>query len=190
MITKWTILGLMVVLSLGFSIMKADVLAEKAALTKITISQCDVLYKFYVKLGESDFRKQYSSKNYINDCIKLYKDPIWTYKGSDRVDKIYAKYVEQKTVTQKAATPEKKTFLPGEPYSQILSMVKLSSQKYLLKTKVCAGKESLISPVILIKSDLYTKQLTIGKVIPSGTCRAFESFVNAKSPLTISTLIL
>ena len=92
MISKWTIFGLLIVLSLGLSVIKTDVSAEKATLTKITISQCDVLYKFYVKLGESDFRKQYSSKNYINDCIKLYKDPIWTYKGNDRVEKIYAKY--------------------------------------------------------------------------------------------------
>src|SRR3989304_3180978 len=50
----------------------------------------------YKKFGEAEFLKRYDFKSFIRECIKLYKDPDWTFKGKDKVDQYFDKSVNVK----------------------------------------------------------------------------------------------
>ena len=65
--------------------------SENVIVTKPRINQCSVLYQAYKNVGQSQFLAKYDHVNFIETCVKLYKDSVWQYQGEDRVDKINGK---------------------------------------------------------------------------------------------------
>jgi len=49
------------------------------------IRYCDDNYEVYETVGENNFLKM-STHPYGRQCVIIYKDPIWSYEGDDRVD--------------------------------------------------------------------------------------------------------
>lgn len=62
--------------------------------------------------------------------------------------------------------------------------VKVGTEKYFIKFNVCSEK-TIEKPSLIVKTDKETKEISYKKIIFSGTCKSFETIVNAKHPSKI-----
>ena len=63
-------------------------------MTDVRFQNCVSLYEPYKSLPESMFFTQYSSVTYLDYCIKIYNDPILEYRGEDKMQKVYERFIE------------------------------------------------------------------------------------------------
>ncbi len=63
------------------------VFAEKKV-SKVTQKICIHHYEKY-KINEKLFFKKFSERRYFDDCMKLYKDPNWYFRGKAKIDRKY-----------------------------------------------------------------------------------------------------
>jgi hypothetical protein len=143
-------------------------------MTKNQLKQCEHLYFNYNKFGEAEFLKRYAFKSFIKECIKLYKDPKWTFTGKDKVDQYFAKSVNTKTYSTNSKLK-----------INITQKLKVGNAKFLAAFSACASTSGVI-PNFLLSSD---KEQFIGlsaKMIPANTCRSFWSYLQTQNPTSIS----
>ena len=81
-------------------------------------------------------------------------------------------------------------FAEGNSFTQILYSIKLGEAGYLIHFNACAGEKSILSPTILIESELDTVQINSSKIIHANSCRDFESITVTKSPQFVKITIL
>jgi hypothetical protein len=143
-------------------------------MTKNQLKQCEHLYFNYKKFGEAEFLKRYAFKSFIKECIKLYKDPKWTFTGKDKVDQYFIKSVNTKTDTTNSKLK-----------INITHKLKVGTTKFLTSFSACASTSGVM-PNFLLSSD---KEQFIGssaKMIPANTCRSFWSYLQTQNPTSIS----
>jgi len=143
-------------------------------LTKNQLQQCEHLYFNYKKFDEAEFLKRYAFKSFIKECIKLYKDPKWTFNGKDKVDQYFAKSVNTKNNDSNSKLSIK-----------ITHKLKVGNTRYLAGFAACATTNGAM-PNFLFKSD---KEQFIGsstKMITANTCRSFSTYLQTHNPTSIS----
>ena len=151
----------------------SSVYAQK--LTKNQLKQCELLYFNYKKFGETEFLKRYDFKSFIRECIKLYKDPNWTFKGKDKVDQYFDKSVN---VKKNESTNSKLKI-------SITHKLKVGHTRFLAGFSACASTNKVI-PNFLVSSD---KEQFLGlstKMISANTCRTFSTYLQTQNPTSIS----
>ena len=150
----------------------SSVYAQK--LTKNQLKQCELLYFNYKKFGETEFLKRYDFKSFIRECIKLYKDPDWTFKGKDKVDQYFDKSVNAK-----------KNEANSKPKISITHKLKVGHARFLAGFSACATTNGVIQN-FLLSSD---KEQFLGlstKMISANTCRTFSTYLQTQNPTSIS----
>lgn len=155
------------------------------SVSKPRINQCIVIYPGYQELGILEFKTKYSHINYLDTCMALYKDSIWKYNGTDRIEKLYERFIELDEQFKK-----NKPKLTSDPRILVLSTINVGTEKYLIKFNVCAGDKTLDKAKILIKSEIEAVQIGTNKDIPANTCRTYETQINAKHTANIQTSII
>jgi hypothetical protein len=163
----------------------AEPLPTSSPITKPRLNYCIILHPTYQSLGKLLFENKYSHVNYIKDCVKLYNDPVWNYKGDDRIDKLYEKFLEFR---EKSKLEKQK--LSSEPHVRILTSVNVGTQKYLVKFNVCAGDLALDKAKILVKSEIESVEIGSTKDIPANACRTYETQLHAKHTANIKATIV
>lgn len=154
-------------------------------ISKPRLNYCLILYPTYQNLGAVVFQDKYSHVNYIKDCVKLYRDPIWGYTGADRVDKLYEKFLQFREQTS-LEKPKQST----EPSVRVLSSVNVGTEKYMVKFNVCAGDLAIDKAKILIKSEIDSIEIGSSKDIPANSCRTYETQLLAKYVANIKASIV
>lgn len=154
-------------------------------ITKPRLNYCIILHSTYKDLGQIKFVSKYSHVNYINACVKLYKDPLWSYKGEDRIDRLYEKFLEFRQETKQ--TVEKS---PNDPTITIESSTIAGNEKYFIKFKICAGDLTLDKAKILVKSEIESVEIGSTKDIPANACRVYETQIHAKHVANIKANIV
>jgi hypothetical protein len=144
-------------------------------MTKNQLKQCEHLYFNYKKFGEAEFLKRYAFKSFIRECIKLYDDPKWTFKGKDKVDEYFDKSVN----TKKGVSTNSKLTI------KITHKLKVGNTRFLAGFSACAQSNGG-QPNFLLSSD---KEQFLGlstKMISANTCRIFSSYLQTQNPTSIS----
>lgn len=141
---------------------------------KIDEKLCRAYYETYKKLSEEKFREKYKLKSFVNDCIKLYKDPTWYFVGKSKIDKNY-----ENLNTLKNTVEEKKVNV------KILSTFHIGNEKFLMKFRACADKLSIQQPSFLVKSKIEQFVATTNKVLQTGKCYDYHTQVKAKNSADI-----
>jgi hypothetical protein len=141
------------------------------------LKQCELLYFNFKKFGEREFIYRYSFKSFINECIKLYNDPEWTFVGKDKIDKYYEKQEAAKTAEQTTTTSEVQV--------SITQKYRISETRYVISFEACTNTRQTQS-VFLIQSDIDKFIATSQKLIPNDSCSNYWTNVNAKLPDSIS----
>lgn len=138
-------------------------------------STCKQMYERYAELKEQKFREKYSSKSFVNDCIKLYKNPNWYFAGKNKIDSNYANLELQmkNTVTKKVDV-------------KILSHVPIGADKFLIKFRACVDGSSIQQPSFLIKSKMDQYMTTTSKVLQKGKCVDYNATIKAKQSSDIN----
>jgi hypothetical protein len=149
-------------------------------LTKEQKKQCENLYFNYKKFGKTDFLKRYAFKSFINDCIKLYKDSKWTFKGKEQIDK----YFDRLNKATKNVHDNNNS--KDMPTTKITKKLKISQSKYMLNFQACIFSKDNSLPSFLVSSDLDKFIVTPIKKIPAKTCKNYWIDVSSKSPTNIS----
>ncbi len=67
---------------------------------------------------------------------------------------------------------------------------KIGQNKYVLKVSVCSGKESIVKPKILFKSDRDEFVGVAKLTVPPQKCKNFSSQINSNDSSTIKTILL
>ena len=168
-----TIFAISILVLAGTNSFFLSVYAQK--LTKFQLKRCEDLYFNYKKFGEDEFRKRYHSKSFIGECIKLYKDPNWTFKGKDKIDQSFAKSDN----TKKSESTNSKLKI------SITHKLKVGNTRFLAGFSACASTNGIM-PNFLLSSD---KEQFIGsstKMIPANTCRTFSTYLQTQNPTSIS----
>jgi len=168
-----TIFAISILVLAGTNSFFSSVYAQK--LTKFQLKRCEDLYFNYKKFGEDEFRKRYHSKSFIGECIKLYKDPNWTFKGKDKIDQSFAKSDN----TKKSESTNSKLKI------SITHKLKVGNTRFLAGFSACASTNGIM-PNFLLSSD---KEQFIGsstKMIPANTCRTFSTYLQTQNPTSIS----
>ena len=146
-------------------------------LSKDILLQCQEMYPNYKKLGEKDFKIKYSHKRFLEDCVKLYKDPNWTFKGKNNIDKNF----EKSSSSSKIAD-----VVNGQVTTKILGKSKISTDKYFVKFQACSESKSSYKPKFVIESPME-KFVGYGlKDIPAQKCNSYWAQIKSKSPESIS----
>ena len=159
--------------------------SENVIVTKPRINQCSVLYQAYKNVGQSQFLAKYDHVNFIETCVKLYKDSVWQYQGEDRVDKINGKFIELNQPLK-----EERAKLSYTPSVKIISKFDIGQGKFDVKFNACAGDERIDKAKILVKSDIEAVQLGTSKDIPENSCRTYVTQLHANNPENIKITIL
>lgn len=143
-------------------------------LTKSQSKQCEHLYFSYKKFGEQEFLIKFTFKTFIKQCIKLYKDPIWTFDGKDKIDRFY----EKREAAKNAPLPTNDVLV------SITQKYKISDSRYVISFEACTKDKQTLS-VFLIESDSDKFLATSQKLIPQNSCSTYWTNVNAKMPDSI-----
>ncbi len=159
--------------------------STQTPVSKPRLNTCQVLYPTYNTMGPIGFKTKYSHITYINECVKLYKDPVWSYKGEDRLDKLYMRFLELREEV-KQQTPKPST----APSVKITSSVNIGAEKFLVKFNVCAGDLAVDKAKILINSGIESIVIGSTKDIPANACRTYETQLHAKYPANIKASII
>jgi hypothetical protein len=175
---KLAIIGLLVITIPILASVNSFGLVFAQQLTKNQIKQCEVLYFNYKKFGEETFLKRYSFKSFIKECVKLYKDPKWTFPEKDKIDKYFEKLKETKKTKDTENSYEK-------PITTIRQKTKVSEAKYLVGFQTCIKSEKGILPSFLISSDLEKFIGTSSKAISAKSCQNYWTYIKTKLPNTI-----
>jgi hypothetical protein len=172
---------MVLILSVGLIFANLNLIEfANAETSQKTSSLCQFLYKSYKKLGTNEFVRTFSDQSYLNDCLKLYADSKWTFKGKAEIDKSYKK-LQEKNNQLKESTKGK---------SSVTSTAKIGEAKYVFKFSVCVNKESLQKPLILFQSD---REKFIGVIeipIHQNQCKEFYTQIKASHPSTIKSVLL
>lgn len=176
-------MSIVLVLSVGliFANFNLGELVHAEKISQKTSSLCQSIYKSYKKLGTTEFIRTFSDKPYLNDCLKLYTDSKWTFKGKDEIDQAYKKLKQEKKDQLKESTKGK---------ASITSTAKIGEGKYVFKFSICVNKESLRKPLILFQSD---REKFIGVVeipVHQNQCKEFYTQIKASNPSTIKSVLL
>ncbi|QUC64023.1 plastocyanin [Nitrosopumilus sp. K4] len=134
------------------------------------IAQCNILYSSYTSLDYYQFQEQYSYINYLYDCVELYNDKVWNYRGEDREERVYEKFIE--IHTQNLASPSR---VPVDPYTEIRSTEQLGTETYMVQFDICAGDVLLDKIKVLVKSDVETILVVTDKDFLPNSCRNYET---------------
>jgi hypothetical protein len=137
---------------------------------KVDENMCKSMYERYKALGEQKFREKYKNKSFLNDCIKLYKNPNWYFVGKSKIDKHY----EKLNSLMQNTTEEKKIDV------KILSSISIGSDKYLVKFQACAEKSPIQKPSFLIKSQFEQYLGLSSKVLQAGKCNDYHAQIKAR----------
>lgn len=155
---------------------------KKKEFSRETISVCDRIYKSYLIMTEKEFVKKYSFLQYVDKCIKLFKDPVWKSTGKDRLDKIYARYLE-------IIARENNGLISDQKNIDILSKAKIGPNKYHVKVKVCPSNQITPNSVILLKSDIDVQTISLKKTAKSKICLPYQAIILAGSHQDIQAFI-
>ena len=56
--------------------------------SKSTKKICQIHYEKY-KINQEEFNKKFSNKRYYDDCMSLYADSHWYFRGKSKIDQKY-----------------------------------------------------------------------------------------------------
>jgi hypothetical protein len=65
-----------------------QVLGQTSYLTKNDIAYCEESHEHYKLLGDYQFLEREKRTMEARVCVHLYYDPVWSYSGADRLDKL------------------------------------------------------------------------------------------------------
>ena len=167
------------------TVLDPTILSDDVIVTKPRINQCSVLYQSYKNVGQSQFLSKYEHVNFINTCVKLYKDPVWQHVGDDRIEKINERFIE---LDRKIKEEQPK--LSDAPSVKIISKIDIGQGKFNVKFNVCAGDEKIDKAKVLIKSEIEAIQVGTSKDIPENACRNYVSQIHAQNSANIQITIL
>jgi hypothetical protein len=133
--------------------------------------KCEIRYDMFRGLGEAKFVEKYRGTSILSDCLKLYKNPNWSFSGKSKIDRDH----EKKLSVEKT--------LPVQ--LEVLSKKAAGNGKYSLIYKICADKQ-ISYHAVLISSGFERFLASSYEAIPSKTCKAFQVTVKSASPNDIT----
>lgn len=140
---------------------------------KLKNDNCKTKYGTYKEIDELQFKEKYRKKPDLLDCVKLYKNPDWTFSGKGKLDRYYDSLKTQS-----------KTSEISEVKVSLLSKTLIGQKKYVFKFEACP-KQSIQKPYFLIKSDVEKYIGFSETILQSNKCFMFRSEINTSSPSTI-----
>jgi|GEM_PF-2701834 len=152
--------------------LKAELAYADKALSPTVIKECEKLYVKYRELGEADFTAKYSYKAYFYDCLKLYKDPNWTFSGKDKIDNYFDK-IDAAKLKSTSGTSDIKSV-------KIVQKLKVGKENYYLKFQACASDTGIAKPTFLIQSDKEKFIAKSSKNLQSNKCLSFSTEITSK----------
>ena len=75
-------------------------------------------------------------------------------------------------------------------FTEILYSINVGKNSYFIHFNACAGEASILSPLILIESELDSVQINSTKIIHENSCRGFESIISTKSPQFVKITVV
>jgi len=142
---------------------------------KSNFQQCMILHRFYVETSESQFLSKFSDKDYIDDCVTLYKDPIWQYDEKDRMKKLYSRFVEIESSRTGQVTPTHSI------HSEISYIQDLGDGAFDIKFNACAADKIIHHAKFLIKSSTDYIEIGSYKDLQPNSCRTYSATIHAKN---------
>ena len=161
------------------------ILTPEKSFTDPRIVTCDILYQSYLLQDRSEFQQEHLHITYIRDCMNLYEDKVWHYQGTDRLERIYNKFIE--IHKQKSEFPQK---TPLQPHVDIRSIINIGNEKSMIRFNVCAGDKLMDKAKVLVKSDIEIVLVGSDKDIQKNSCRGYETQIYAKHPKNIEIEII
>lgn len=169
---KLTKLGIFGIFTMIASIFLISVNYAEA---KVDQNMCKQMYERYVDLGEQEFREKFGTRSFLNDCIKLYKDPSWYFPGKNKIDSNHANLqLHMKYSAEKKASVK------------ILAYTYIGTDKFLVKFRACADQSSLQHPTFLIKSKIDQYITATSKVLQIGKCNDYSAPIKSKQRTDIN----
>lgn len=164
---------------------KSIILTPEESFTDPRITTCNILYPSYVSQGQSSFQQEYLHINYIRDCIDLYEDKVWHYKGEDRHQRIHDKFIEihKQNIESPPMTPQDHSV-------NIRSIIDMGDERIMIKFDICAGDVQLDKAKVLVKSDTETILIGSTKDVLKNSCRNYETQIYAEHPDNIEIEII
>jgi len=132
-------------------------------LTKDDIRYCEENYGQYKLIGDYEFLEREQRTMESRVCVHLYTDPIWSYSGTDRLDKLLVRgnyYVDLEI--QKSAENAKTGVVPQEE-KPMTDLEKAGAKILELEKKVddlqakLAQKDAVINEQIKVILNLVSK---------------------------------
>lgn len=142
---------------------------------KSNFQQCMMNHRFYLETTESQFLSKFADRDYINDCVTLYKDPIWQYDEKDRITKLYSRFVEIESTRTGHASPTHTV------HSEISYINDLGDGVFDFKLNACAGNTVIHHAKFLIKSSTDSIEIGSYKDIEPNSCRTYSATIHAKN---------
>lgn len=128
---------------------------------------CAALYDSYKELGETKFSEKFGTKKNSKDCIGLYNNPNWNFKGKGKIDSFY----EQKQSKKNTVKAETKIF--GAKY--------IGNGNYLVKFNICTKDVRISQPIVLVESKSDKFLAVTYFAIQPNSCKSYQAQARASS---------
>lgn len=142
---------------------------------KSNFQQCIIYHRYYVQLTESQFLSKFSDKDFIVDCVTLYKDPIFQYDEDDRLKQLYLRFVEIESSRTGQITPSHSV------HSEISYIQDVGDGRFEIKFNACARDKIIHHAKFLIESSTDSVQIGSYKDIQPDSCRTYSAMLHAKN---------
>jgi len=167
---------------------KQDLLYILEPLTSQQLEKCKEIFVDYTRLYEDEFNQRYLYHTFIGNCVMLYDDPVWEFRGDDNFETMANERL-QELIEQREQKRVKNVM-----YIDTKSIVELAVEgTYLFTFEGCTGEQSVRVGDVLIASDTEVipavQSADADRIIEPGTCRQVERQISAQDPESIRVLI-
>lgn len=158
--------------------LKSELAYADKAPSPTVLKECEKLYLQYRELGQEKFTAKYSYRAYFSDCLKLYKDPNWTFPGKAKLDNYFDKIDVAKSKSNLGTSDIKSV--------KIIQKLKIGQANYFVKFQACASDTGIASPTFLIQSDTEKFIAKSSKILQSNKCLSYSTEIASKYSGSIS----
>lgn len=137
---------------------------------------CEGKYDYYKRNGVKTFSRNYSHLAYLSQCLSLFEDSNWDFKGKEKIDKYYEKYNQIESNTNHII----QNYDNQKPSIDIISTSRIGYEMYALKFRICADDSTITEPKIFVITDKEYFLAKANRTIKENSCNFGLVYMTSK----------
>ena len=147
---------------------------ENSDIVKI---QCEKKYSEYKKSYNDQMNQNSPDQGSFAECLNLFEDPLWDFKGKDKIDKDY-----NLKILKSKLHPLIKNFENQNLRINNLSFINIGFEEYAVKIRICADNKTILEPKFFVVTNKEYYLAMGDKQIKENSCSIVWTYASSSNP--------